>query len=189
MKMKWFYLAPAWALLALLLSGCGARDESVALRYEPGPAAGGCGLKVAVLGFSDRRAGEEIGLVGNTRVRPDSDVAEWVADAVASEFKARGCDVLRELDQDSPFPPDYVVSGDVREIFLAKDLWSYSLRMKVRLQARSGEEVAFQRIYRGNWQKKTLAAAEDAEELLADALNEFLADIMSEMMPVLRAGN
>lgn len=175
----------------LLLCGCAARECGVNLVYSPISKGLDCANKITVLKFKDARGGLELGSTMKSELYPvNRTVEEWITYAVASEIEALGCLVEREVSPDSPFPPDFTVTGEIYRVYLVRDFWSYSLEISLHVEVRRGGadgEYAFRKNYKGEWRKRTFGVGESESDILAAALGELLGDeIMPELAAVLR---
>jgi hypothetical protein len=173
-------------LLALALSGC-AGNSGLILRYSPlGQDTGACAAPVGVGEIKDNTNMKAIGdRDGQTKYYPmGSAVSDWVHDAVESELKARGCQVLKAAAGDSPFAADYAISGEGFKVYMTQEGYLKStLAMKVKFTLEKYGKMVFEKTYEGSWERTSVALSQErAEKLFTEALGDLLRDAIPELM-------
>ena len=180
-------------LLAVLLAfstGCAQKETGLTLRYAPvGRNTGDCAAAVGVGQIADSRGGlKAIGdRDGETKYFPlGSAVSDWVHDALVVEFKARGCEAS-SYEQGSPFNGDWVVTGEVQNVYLTQTgMLGSKLHLKMRFfldPALATGKHAFQKTYEGSWERTALNLTKERNEaLFQEALGDLLRDVVPELI-------
>ena len=174
-------LAPCLLALCLLLAaGCGP-SNTVRLQYKPAesgvlPAPGA--PSVTVVQFEDKRPNTQLG------VRRDSStfvgttpVAEWLSRSLGDELARLGMQVTyaTSIDQARAGHPDYIVSGDVSEVWLKESSSmeiSASLRATMHVSGRKGRLLV--ESLSASQTKKGLPSSDAAEALMLDTMQELV---------------
>lgn len=177
------------ALVAAMLlgAGCFQKDTGLTLRYAPvGRDEGLCSKAVGIGTIRDSRGGQKA--IGDRDAQVKyfplgAAVSEWVHDALAVEFKARGC-ATEDVKAGSPFNPDYMVSGEVFNVYLSQTgMLGSKLHMKMRVVLDKGGEHVFQKTYEGAWERTALNFSQERNEaLFQEALGDLLRDMVPEIL-------
>lgn len=173
-------------ILLVFVAGCG-KDYSIPLVYPVIQMQNAtCDATLAVANFKDLRGQSEIGDDGKFPYYAEINTpGEWVADAVASELKARGC-TLETADPGTPFASPVVVKGDVLNMYLKKTSpIDYELTMKIDVRVEAKGRKVWNKQREGSWQKTFVnPVGSKEEEFLRTSLQDLLAGILPEIEAV-----
>lgn len=174
------HLLCALAVICLIFHGC-AQGNIVRLSYpEPGSAvSSGTGKRVCVVDFDNKRDRSEIGqrqsgesILGRTLVE------RWVAQGVAAELSHAGyaVSVVETLAEALAAEPDYIVTGEVEEVWLAESSltrFTATIRASVSLLNGRGGDITSNN-YNCVFSTALLPAYGVPQTLLDEALFELL---------------
>lgn len=181
--MKRVFLLIACAALLAALAGCGQRSNLVALEYIPVRHGEGlCTRPVAVGAFLDMREHQDLGRDAAHVLYPErGTAAQWVADAMALELAAGGCEVVRD-DKDSPFNPELTVRGEILRLSVVRDGFDYVVDMELAVKLFRGTEMLQHKVYSGRWQDVYVKPSKTRfRDLLRQSLQETLGRAVADL--------
>lgn len=165
------------------LSACAGSTQLV-LRYQVASApAAGCDKAIAVVTFKDGREQKMLGIDADGQAyKTDSNVAEWVSWSLYDELRTVGCSKVKYHQTEGEFTADYVVSGEVLKVSVRQNsATSYTAAVQLRLEIKKDGQVVYAGKFQGEKDNTVFPGSGKAEQVLSDALQVVLSDVVAQV--------
>lgn len=180
-------------LISLLLTGCAGNIIHLSYPTLQAPASSGPekDISVCVIDFTNKRNAGVIGeRLSGEKILPRTPVERWLATSLAEELKRAGYRVstAETLAAALAAQPDYIVSGDAEEVWLAETSFTRytgTIRTSITLLDGRGDHLT-SNAYNCIYSKTVLPIYGVPQTLLADALQEMLLPAVKLLHSVMR---